>query len=851
MANDEQPEFATSRLEVALVTPEFTPDADSLLEQLQGILTTKWFVQVKEPAALAHLREWLPGARELDVAHAIEQQGSARPVDLFGYLLGRNAEPKWEDWLTIQHTDGEFAEPLPPDYERHFYLQGYYDLQRQAFLSLDCPYLLVHSLPSGKSASDDLRWNDQQVHALTAIGLIAEDLLLGQGKARTRLIVVSGEDRLGDRLFSFRPQASKQYPVVETPLLYQVPSDPSSAPVLAAHLLCDGDTVLRDTLVRWLDEVVPDWQNRWVDVLRLLRVRMLPQKINGPGGDSDREVWQRGQTDAKQAFPDAAVERLAKAVRGVFPDTFKLPDGSDYDYVRGKDDLPTLVATALGVWVYGGVYAVPTSWLVVSAAANPSDAFRGYCSQYPPTPTRFRSLVHGWASELQAFSMWNPADPDDQMPLLEATVEERWSVRIWHRFGEFARTGRESQEAWAQYLEAAPERDRLHRLRLIGVDGRRAPVAAAAAFLSLLDPAPPPVWTLRPNRSPVISGLADLPLPAQLAQFVRVVIEALGQGGCAAFYAEHLPGAAGSPERCLVEWLLSQEWAERIARPLASYLGFLGCQRVAQGFGIETAGLGPVEALTRVCIRAGVPPLPQLSGPRSLLLQTATAASRLLERDEATDKELRDQVMSCAATAEMVLKQLLELYCTLFPRLAERVQQKIADRIGKELANASLQKRLDKLDLGYLTSCFGSLRKDGSEGGRRAAEVEKMLGRPVRCERVEGQLERVRVGRNFAAHGIATTPSQDQRQAFLDALRAFVQLWEEGELKELAPSLVLIKERRRNAWGQHAQVIDEFGSASEVHLVELSDEALGEVCYFIPRSNPKSVAPLLVRPPKD
>jgi hypothetical protein len=327
-----------------------------------------------------------------------------------------------------------------------------------------------------------------------------------------------------------------------------------------------------------------------------------------------------------------------------------------------------------------------------------------------------------------------------------------------------------------------------------------------------------------------------------LRKLLELSVQLLGQEGCEQFLREVLPKASGNPHYCLLEWMISQEWAERIAEPLAGYLGYSGAKQIAKSFSIAEIG-SPVDILTKVCVAIGMPRMPVFPGPQSELEYTATKSSSVLANEDTNVESLKNQAIACAVSLESILKHIVWLYATIFDHWFLR-------RVREKLGDGDLRRVVDESDLGHLASCIGSLRKHGSAGGQHEAQVTQTLGKSLDLRNLEHKIERIRNGRRFAAHQKSEVDELEQLSALRDVLKAYVEIWEEGELAAILPYTVMVQAKRQNAWGEHAEVLDEFGRSFMVFLVDLGESPIGKKFFILPRSNPYPVAPLMVADPR-
>ena len=375
------------------------------------------------------------------------------------------------------------------------------------------------------------------------------------------------------------------------------------------------------------------------------------------------------------------------------------------------------------------------------------------------------------------------------------------------------------------------------------IDPQSVEPLVAAQLLAALHPCPP-IWQDRQLSKTVVAiNLSpELPIDSSRRRLIERIVESLGQEACEQFLRDVLPDASGSFEHCFLEWMISQEWAERISRPLAPYLGYSGVRDIAEQFGIAATGR-PDDLLTEVCSKIGIPRIPLFPGPQSSLQDTAVKAANLCEDADVPIDTLKRHVLDCSTSLESILKQVIWLYATVFDSW-------YAARVKTKLGSGELRTIIDAADIGHLASCIGSLRKHGAGGGKHAREVSETLGKPLKLERLETHIDRIRVGRRFAAHDKTEVDESEQRDALRDVLQAYVDIWEERELVEITPYIVMVRATRQTAWGKHAEVMDEFGRDFSVFLVDLDDQAIGNTFFILPRSNPIPVAPLMVQKDK-
>lgn len=341
----------------------------------------------------------------------------------------------------------------------------------------------------------------------------------------------------------------------------------------------------------------------------------------------------------------------------------------------------------------------------------------------------------------------------------------------------------------------------------------------------------------RPTHVPAADDLADR-VAAELTSLLGSLLDA--------FLKKELPDGKGEAALQIQEWIIRERWRDSIAAKVADWAGrgSLGAFLEARGIPYTDYEDGPALA-GRLLERLGVPPRPRVPGPRPEFQQRRERLRALnASLPDVNFAGLQADLQPLFPELETALMETIVAFADAIPAYGDRCRSKMADF---RVTGGDLRSQVVELDLGRLISLLGSLLKRASPGGPWAADLGRLRICSVSWARAKSALEALRERRRDWVHG-GKPVSRDDAEARLsarEAIDAFLELADSG-FGDLLPPVAVVTGLTRDAWGSHAELVDEEGKDLRAYRVELSADSLGRRFYLLSPVNPHPVRPRLV-----
>lgn len=330
--------------------------------------------------------------------------------------------------------------------------------------------------------------------------------------------------------------------------------------------------------------------------------------------------------------------------------------------------------------------------------------------------------------------------------------------------------------------------------------------------------------------------------PASLEDAPERLATVLGDD-LAPFLRTQVKGGHGPLHLQLSEWMISARWREEMARALATELGRVGVARALESLGAPFADSDAPAALAeRLLAELRVPARPSVSGPRSAIERQRSMLGEFATNAETADlRQLARDLPPMFVELETTLMETIVAYAEAMPVYRERAEAKLAE-YG---STAEWPIGVLRLDFGHLVSVLDSLLSRVHDGGPWSSAFRELSSANPDREGIRRSLDRLRTLRTDWMHGGRERSARDARTRALELAEVHGEMLAAG-LADLAPRAAVVTGLTYNAWGTHAELVDDAGQTGPAFLVNLDPAAIGRRYYVLSAVNPMPVRPRLL-----